>query len=172
MMKIVCDADGLIKINKAGILALLDERVEIIVGPEVYREVVTIGKEHGHSDALEIEKVLPKPTAVVLKNRSKSGLKILPDELELGAGEKETLVLYERVSADVILSDDRKFLRELDSIDVPYITPAAMIVALAERKILHIDSALEALTKLSEFVRKDQFQAAQEELNAMRKEKG
>ncbi len=46
-MRFVVDADGMIKLNKAGVLELLAQQAEILIGPEVFREVVQEGKVRG-----------------------------------------------------------------------------------------------------------------------------
>jgi len=135
-MKVVCDADGLIKTAKAGVLNALAARVALLVGPEVYREAVEAGQARGHPDAQAIERVLEARAylAAPLQGvRGRSHEQRAVEALPLGAGEKEAFLLYFREQADAVLSDDRDFLAALERAAVPFLTPAAVLYFLARQ---------------------------------------
>ena len=118
-MKIICDADGLIKTNKAGILAMFAQHAQLFIGPEVVREVITVGKTQGYPDALEIEQIVAQHMHQT-EPRSYARADLRLPEANFGAGEREALALYESEDADGILSDDRGFLSALDMHQIPY----------------------------------------------------
>lgn len=169
-MKVVCDADGLIKMAKAGILEAFAGRVEFLVGPQVYREAIEEGKARGYPDALDIERIL-KARAQPLRRPQKKGKRSPADRaieaLPLGAGEKETLRLYSRKRADAVLSDDRGFLTSLEQRGIPYLTPAAALVLLAEQVAFSPEEARKALERLHPLIRKEQYEAARLDLEAL-----
>lgn len=169
-MKVVCDADGLIKMAKAGILEAFAGQVELLVGPQVYHEAVEEGKARGYPDALNIERIL-KARAQLLRplrrKRKRSAEDRAIDALPLGAGEKETLRSYTRERADAVLSDDRGFLTSLGQRGIPYLTPAAALVFLAQQVVLSPQEARKALERLHPLIRKEQYEAARRELEAL-----
>jgi len=84
--------------------------------------------------------------------------------IRLGPGEQETLRLYFSEGADAIVSDDQKFLNWLDSHNVPYLTPAAVLVLLVERDILSRRRAKAALEKLRPYIRDEQYERARQDV--------
>ena len=171
-MKVVCDADGLIKLAKAGILEAFARRVDLLVAPTVYREAVEEGKARGHPDAWEIEQVLREHGRILQPPRGGRTRPQTPEApaieaLPLGAGERETWVVFVREKADAVLSDDRGFLHALEAQGIPYLTPAAALVGLARQGTLSRSEALRALERLRPWIRREQYEAARRDLEAL-----
>ncbi len=124
MSRIVVDADGLIKLGKAGVLALLLGEHEVLVPGVVYEEAVKRGKRELYEDAFGLETALGSGSVEIF------GLEALPDVevSSLGPGELDVLRVYREEEADAVLSDDRAFLRFLETASVPYLTPASVVV--------------------------------------------
>lgn len=164
-MKVICDADALIKMAKAGILETFARHVELLVSPQVYREAIDEGKARGYKDALEIEHVL-KHYGQRLPKRVKT--RVNSDILTLGPGEREILQMLSHERADVVLSDDHAFLSVLEAQGVPYMTPGAALVFLAEQSMIQIQEAQQALERLRPLIRRDQYEAVFKDLQDLR----
>jgi len=155
-MLLVCDADGLIKLAKAGLIEVLLGYVEIIVGPQVWREVVEDGMARGHEDAAVVaghasQMTLAPPDEVAVAS--------LPESAgRLGAGEREAWALQVDRSAHAVVSDDRAFLSLLALAGVPFLTPAAVVVLLLELGVLSQENGRSALERLRPYVRQEQYQ--------------
>ena len=65
------------------------------------------------------------------------------------------------------MSDDRKFLGILQLQRIPYMTPAALVVVLCEKKILTVPNAENALLGLRGSIRNEQYQAALADLDLL-----
>lgn len=164
-VKVVCDADALIKMGKAGFLQVLAAEVEMIVGPQVYREAVIDGKNRGYADAYDLEQSVSAHIRVMDEvSKPRVQAERLAKQFALGAGEREVLDLHLQEAADAVLSDDRLFLRALDTLGVPYLTPAVALLWLVERKSLRREHAFEALENLRPLIRIEQYTAALEDI--------
>ncbi len=161
MSRIVVDADALIKLGKAGVLATLAEDHEVLIPGAVYEEAVVKGKMELYEDAFTLETVLREEGARILAtNVERAG----ETESFLGPGERDALRVYREIGADAILSDDRVFLRFLGESSVPYATPAGMILGFVESGRLSPDAGLAALEKLRKHVRESVYRWAKEEI--------
>lgn len=165
-MKVACDADGLIKMAKAGILEVFAQYAKLLIGPQVYREAVEEGKARGYPDALDLERIL-KVHAQVPRTLRRTRTTQLLAGVSLGAGEREALQIYFTEQADAVLSDDRAFLSALEAQGIPFLTPAAIVVFLAERKLITLTEAHEALERLRPLIRSDQYELARQDLNSL-----
>lgn len=171
MSKFVIDADGLIKLGKSGILGALIRNHEVLVPEAVYEEAVVRGKRELYEDAFELEKILKDGKVSAISASSEPRVDQLLDGVTtLGAGERAALHLYVTESADTVLSDDRVFLNFLDRNLVSFVTPVNVIVGLVRARQFSYEEALEALEKLSGYVRAEVYEEAKAELENLRKE--
>jgi hypothetical protein len=168
--KFVVDADGLIKMGKSGLWGALVGSHEVLVPETVYEEAVVRGKRELYEDAFELERLLEdEGVPIVRSDPEPQAGRLLEGVTSLGAGERSTLRLYFAEGADAILSDDRVFLNFLSRNSVPFGTPVNVVVGLAKSGRVSRKEGLEALEKMSGFVRADVYERAKAELEELRK---
>lgn len=160
MKKLVFDADALIKIVKAGILIKIPHHC--MISYKVHEEVVEEGKKRFYADAFQIEQLVKEGRLKVYHVSSTQEI------YGLGEGELSTLAVFSKEKADVIISDDRAFLRALEEMNIPFIVPTELIIALVVSKVLEKQDAIKALNRIKEFVRKENYESALEALGGVK----
>lgn len=156
-MRLLLDADGLIKLHRAGVLNLVAEAFTCTVPEAVFHEVVTRGKERLHQDAEEIERIISEVVEVARTEQEQA-------EPGLGAGEMAVLVLSVQGQDAIVVSDDRRFLSLLSARGLPFLTPADLLAVLANQKALTRAEAREALEQLRPMIRAAAYWEAREDL--------
>jgi len=155
MLKLVFDADGLIKLARSGILRRATVHVRCFASHQVYEEVLR-GKEKLYEDAFIIEELATTNNIMVKQTKP------FEEPETLGAGERAALALFRTLNADAIVSDDLKFLTSLEAMRVPFIIPTHLIVLLAQRSYITHEQARHSLSAIRPFVREQNYQEAQE----------
>lgn len=164
-MKVVMDSDCLIKLTRAKAKEVVLRNIEVCIPPKVFEETVTIPKNKGYPDALIIE------------NNQKNGLLMIRDILEdpnldeiakrlgIGYGEADVFRLFKSGYFDIISSDDRRFLKIMDALDVPYFTPTALIIYLFNKKVLNSEEAKIYINNLKEMISEEEYYLALREVD-------
>jgi predicted nucleic acid-binding protein len=173
MSKIILDSDGIIKLQKAGLLETFCKTYDCLIPEAVYQESVTRGKEELYEDAFEIEETVETNVEVKQPGESQSFKETLKKgaHVSLGQGEKEALSLYFEQRAAAIVSDDRAFLnllrqynKETEGKNVAFLTPANAIVALERKGAIYKEEAKEGLIKIKAIIRQSVYESAIEDL--------
>ena len=157
-MKLIFDADGLIKLNHAGVLGEVVQNYESLVPAAVYSEVVVRGALIGYGDATEIGQVLEESAVAVTSDIRKALRASDPILSGLGAGETQALYLAIQHRGDaVIVSDDRRFLGVLSDLSLRFLVPSHIILGLARDEILSASDAKTAIDALRPFIRQSDY---------------
>lgn len=154
MNKIILDSDGLIKLNKAGILDKFLSVFECLIPKEVYEETVIKGKEELYNDAFELEMILKLMKVDIIEFTFDEKADSLIREITgLGKGEIAVLHLFFKNKDAVILSDDRRFLTFLEKHRIPFITPGNVLLYLVRKGIIDVSEGLDKLERLKPYIK-------------------
>lgn len=154
-MNVLMDADCLIKFTKAGLKETVCKNLFVVIPQVVKREVIDLGKNH--------------PDAMVIKDNLDKGLLSLSSvDMQDVKGEEAALAIFRQGGFDAILSDDKRFVRRLRALGVPYITPAVCIVLLLKQGDITLSAALEKLELLSPFISSDEYNTVKWALDTWR----
>lgn len=150
-MKIVMDSDCLVKLSKAGAKEAIVSAMEVSITPLVKKETVDEAKANGYRDAFMIEENIDKELLHVVKLQGKT----LP-VVSVIKGEKEVVSLFSQGNYDAIASDDKRFLKKLDSAKIPYLTPAACLIYLYKSNKIKKAEVAGMLEALKPFISRDE----------------
>ena len=150
------DSDSLIKLTKAGAKEIILNNIEVFIPPLVMNET-TEGKDR-FPDALKIHENITKGLLKVKNPPNSSFIK----SLGIKGGEAQVLMLHDSSSA--ISSDDAKFLNTLDNLNIPYLTPASVIVFLLKKGAIKKDESRKLLGNLKELVSDEEYHLAMDEV--------
>lgn len=165
MQWIILDADGLIKLGKIGLLALLAKEFNCIISTKVFEEAVKEGKKGLYQDAFIIEEYINQGIIqVVPAKKDPQAQRILAKVESLGEGEKSSLHLFYSQKAEAVVSDDATFLNLLDKNNIPFLTPANLISGLVEAGRLSKKEGLRLLEELKPFIKDSVYELVKKQI--------
>lgn len=154
------DSDCLVKLTKAGAKAEVVSGMEVHIPSLVKTETVDEAKGKGYQDGIIIERNIAKSRLRVVKSGKKA-------VIAATKGEADVVSLFLNGGYDAIASDDRRFLKKLESANIPYLTPAACLVYLRSAKRIAKFAALELLESLKPFISREEYATAKLRLEVM-----
>lgn len=163
-MKVIMDADSLIKLTKAKAKEIVLKNIKAYIPPMIFEETVEISKEEGYADAFLIERNLKNGLLEVGKIEENEEVEEMISRLGIKGGESDVIRLYRSGGFNVISSDDGKFLGILDALDVPYMTPSSLIIYLFRRKVLLREDAITYINNLKEMISDEEYYLAMKEV--------
>ena len=163
-MKVIMDSDSLIKLTKARAKEIVLKNTEAYIPPKVFEEVVKIPKEEGYPDAFLIEENLEKGLLAIREFEEDQHIEEMITRLGIGSGEADVFRLYKSGGFDVISSDDGRFLKIIDALDVPYMTPSALVIYLLNKKMLSRADAKTYINNLKEMISDEEYYLAMREV--------
>jgi rRNA-processing protein FCF1 len=145
-MKLLMDADCLIKLTKAGLKDLVGSKVAVFVPEVVKREVVDAGKERACPDAFIVE-----------KNIDGGVITIAEAPFGYSKGDEALITLFDKEKYDAVATDDAKLARRLKISGIPFVLPGLVIYKLLQDSMINEKTAHWALDQLAEFISEDEF---------------
>jgi len=145
-MKLLMDADCLIKLTKAGLKELIAEDAVISIPETVRCEVVDAGKIKGCADSLAVEQNIASRIITVIESSS-----------DYAKGDHALAALFSRETYDAIATDDAKLSRHLRAHGIPFIFPGLIIHQLKKEGRMSAATAVWALDQLRAFISEDEF---------------
>jgi len=145
-MRLLMDADCLIKLTKAGLKELISNYDTIVIPEIVRKEVVDAGREKGLPDATVVDKnVAAKKIQVAKENPSST------------TGDEALINIFQSGRYDVVATDDRKLVRMLKAAHTSFILPGTLLYSLRQRGLINRETALRSLDLLAEFISEDEY---------------
>jgi len=145
-MKLLMDADCLIKLTKAGLKELIAENAAISIPETIKWEVVDAGKIKECADAFAVE-----------QNIASGIIDVIESHLDFRKGDLALVALFEKAKYDAVATDDAKLTRTLKAHGIRFILPGLIIHQLQKEGQINWNTALWALDQLAGFISEDEF---------------
>lgn len=151
------DADCLIKLTKGGAKEDVSTCVEITIPEAVEVEAVDQGKTGSYPDSLEIERNIRAGKIRVEAACETEEVRLIAETLRLRGGEVKVYTMFHGGEFLAIASDDQKFMRKMEEIDVPCITPTALIIYTWRRGAIDGERASKLLQRIHAYVSEEEY---------------
>jgi len=146
-MKILMDADCLIKLTKAGLKEFICRHEKITVPETVKREVVDAGKSKGYADADLIEKNIRNGLIALAKEVASNHVK----------GDQALIATFKKGQYATIATDDAKLIRILRGAGIPFILPALIIYAIYKKGLIDRATGSNWLDRIFPFISEEEY---------------
>jgi predicted nucleic acid-binding protein len=154
-MRILLDADASIKLTKIGLIEILASEFSLTLTDVVYDEHVNVGIKNNYPDAM-IMKGLVSQGAITVGGTDNEYPSVNND-FNLDRGEASLLSYYMQNEVDLIVSDDEKFLKALNELELPFIPSASTILMCVNRNLISKEQGLEFLDSLKFMIKDEHF---------------
>jgi len=145
-MKILMDADCLIKLTKAGLKETIASACYIIIPHVVKAEVVDAGKVKDCEDAFIVE-----------KNLTAGKIDVFGKTASFRKGDDAVIELFDKTTHDAVGTDDARLVKRLIHNSIPFVLPAVIILNLFKAEHLEHEKALWMLEQLAPFISDDEY---------------
>lgn len=158
------DSDALIKLTKVGAKETIASAMNVVIPHEVVRESVEEGKEGGFPDAFEIERNINKGLIGTIEAPRVEESEEIVEKLKLKGGEAGVFRLFKSGDCEIVATDDQKFLDLITALNVPTVTPSALVIYAWKKEEIDEDSCSEFLKKLRPMISEEEYELAIMEL--------
>jgi rRNA-processing protein FCF1 len=145
-MKLLMDADCLIKLTKAGLKEMVAETNALFIPAVVKREVVDTGKNKGCADAFIVE-----------ENIAAQKITVVESTTHYLDGDEALVALFHGDEYDAVATDDTKLARKFRMRNIPHVLPALLLYRLWRQKVITKDVALGRLEQMAEFISEEEY---------------
>ncbi len=149
------DADCLIKLTKAQIKEDVCTAFEIVIPTKVHKEIMVNSSSHPEC-------------SIIQANIDNEKLKEITKPDITNKGEESVLAVYRGGGYDAVASDDKRFIKKIRILGVPFITPAVFILLLVKERHITVDQGFIKLENLSYMVSNDETAIVKLKLETLR----
>jgi len=145
-MKLLMDADFLIKITKAGLKEIVCEHCKVFVPETVKVETVDQGKAKQCDDA-----------SVIDANIRHAKIHITQEDKRYLKGDDALVGIFHGGFYDAVATDDAKLIRKLKLHGIPFILPALCLLMLHKNGLISKKEARQFVEQIAPFISPDEY---------------